>query len=105
MVLDLIYIPIIIVLGLGFINLFSNQLTERDHTMLRYLFFFHLLLGVYYCFFIKGDAVGYWRVPKAYTFDAFKAGLFDGEGTMFMYAFNFMFSNLLNMSYLSNTLL
>lgn len=104
MVLDLIYIPIIIMLGLGFINLFSSQLSERDHSMLRYLLFFHLLLGVYYCFFIQGDAIGYWRVPKAYTLETFKAGLFDGEGTMFMYAFNFIFSNLLNMSYLSNTL-
>lgn len=105
MILDLIYIPLIMVLGLGFINLFSSQLTDRDQSMLKKLFYFHLLLGTYYCFFIQGDAIGYWRVPKAYTFDTFKEGLFNGEGTMFMYAFNFMFSNVLNMSYLSNTLL
>lgn len=105
MLLDLIYIPIIIVLGLGFINLFSSQLSERDQRMLKNLFFFHLLIGTYYCFFIQGDAIGYWRVPKAYSIDTFKEGLFNGEGTMFMYAFNFLFSNLLNMSYLSNTLL
>lgn len=105
MILDLIYIPLIIVLGLGFINLFSSQLTERDQQVLRKLLFFHLLMGTYYCFFIQGDAIGYWRVPKAYTMETFKEGLFNGEGTMFMYAFNFLFSNLLNMSYLSNTLL
>ncbi len=105
MILDLIYIPIIILLGLSFINLFSSQLTDYDKSMLKKLFFFHLLMGTYYCFFIQGDAIGYWRVPKTYTFDTFKEGLFNGEGTMFMYAFNFMFSNLLNMSYLSNTLL
>ena len=105
MMLDLIYIPLIIVLGLGFINLFSSQLTERDQQVLRKLLFFHLLMGTYYCFFIQGDAIGYWRVPKAYTMDTFKEGLFNGEGTMFMYAFNYLFSNLLNMSYLSNTLL
>lgn len=63
-----------------------------------------MLLGVYYCFFIQGDAIGYWRVPKQYSFDSFFEGLFNGEGTMFMYAFNYIFSNLLNMSYLSNTL-
>ena len=62
-------------------------------------------MGAYFCFFILGDAVGYWRVPKTYNFETFKNGLFNGEGTMFMYAFNFLFSNLLNMSYLSNTLL
>lgn len=105
MILDLIYIPLIIVLGLSFINLFSSQLTDRDRQVLRKLFFFHLLMGTYYCFFILGDAVGYWRVPKAYTMETFKEGLFNGEGTMFMYAFNYLFSNLLNMSYLSNTLL
>ena len=105
MILDLIYIPLIIVLGLGFINLFSSQLTDRDQQVLRKLFFFHLLMGTYYCFFIQGDAIGYWRVPKAYTMETFKEGLFNGEGTMFMYAFNYLFSNLLNMSYLSNTLL
>ena len=105
MMLDLIYIPLIIVLGLGFINLFSSQLTERDQQVLRKLLFFHLLMGTYYCFFIQGDAIGYWRVPKAYSMDTFKEGLFNGEGTMFMYAFNYLFSNLLNMSYLSNTLL
>lgn len=105
MILDFLYILVIIVLGLGFISLFTNQLTERDHRLLRYLFFFHLLLGVYYCYFIQGDAIGYWRVPKAYNFDDFKSGLFDGEGTMFMYAFNYLFSNMLNMSYLSNTLM
>lgn len=105
MILDFIYIPIIIFLGLSLINLFSSQLTDYDKSMLKKLFFFHLLLGTYYCFFIQGDAIGYWKVPKTYTFDTFKEGLFNGEGTMFMYAFNFMFSNLLNMSYLSNTLL
>lgn len=105
MLLDLFYIPIIVLIGLGFIQLFNKDLSERDHRMLRNLLFFHLLLGVYYCYFIQGDAIGYWRVPRAYTFDTFKEGLFDGEGSMFMYALNFIFSNLLNMSYLSNTLL
>lgn len=105
MFLDILYIPIIIMLGLGFISLFSKDLSAHDELMLKRLFFFHLLMGTYYCFFILGDAVGYWRIPKTYTFDTFKEGLFNGEGTMFMYAFNFLFSNLLNMSYLSNTLL
>lgn len=105
MLLDVIYIPIIIMLGLGFINIFRSDISGHDELMLKRLFFFHLLMGAYFCFFILGDAVGYWRVPKTYTFDTFKNGLFNGEGTKFMYAFNFLFSNILNMSYLSNTLL
>ena len=105
MILDFLYISVIILLGLGFINLFRNDLSERDQKMLRYLFYFHLLMGVYYCFFIQGDAIGYWRGPKNYSWATFMTGIFDGEGTMFMYAFNFPFSNLLDMSYLANTLL
>lgn len=103
--LDFIYIPIIILLGLGFISLLRSQLSDADERSLRHLLFFHFLIGFYFCFFIRGDAIGYWRVPKTYTFETFTKGLFNGEGTMFMYAFNFLFSNLLNMSYLSNTLL
>lgn len=104
MVLDLIHIPVIIIMGFGFICIFTNRLTEREQGMLKKLFFFHLILGAYYCFFIQGDAIGYWSIPKEYTFETFKEGLFNGEGTMFMYAFNYIFSNILNMSYLSNTL-
>lgn len=105
MLLDVIYIPIIILLGLGFINIFRNDISDYDELMLKRLLFFHLFMGTYYCFFISGDAVGYWRAPKNYAFETFKDGLFNGEGTMFMNAFNFPFSNLLGMSYLSNTLL
>lgn len=90
---------------MGFIGLFKKELTPSNFKILQYLFFFHLVVGAYYCFFIPGDAVGYWRVPKTYSFETFTHGIFNGEGTMFMYAMNFPFSNLMGMSYLSNTLL
>lgn len=105
MALDFLYIPLIVLLGIGFINLFKKELTPQNFKVLQYLFFFHLLIGTYYCFFIPGDAVGYWRVPKSYSFGRFMDDIFNGEGTMFMYALNFPFTNLLGMSYLSNTLL
>jgi hypothetical protein len=105
MILDFIYIPLIILIGLGFTNLFKKDLTPPNFQALRYLFFFHLLLGTYYCFFIQGDAIGYWRIPKTYAFETFMEDISSGEGTAFMMAFNFLFTNLLKMSYLSNTLL
>ena len=105
MLLNCIYIPLIVFLGFSFIRLFANQVGEENSATLRKLFIFHLLIGVYFCFFISGDAVGYWRVPKGYTFETFQNGIFNGEGTMFMYAFNYIFSNVLGMPYLSNTLL
>ncbi|MBA5628917.1 hypothetical protein [Moheibacter lacus] len=105
MAMDVLYIPLIIMLGIGFINLFKKELTPQNFKTLQLLFFFHLVAGAYYCFFIPGDAVGYWRVPKNYSFQRFTEDIFNGEGTMFMYALNFPFTNLLGMSYLSNTLL
>ena len=105
MVLDFIYIPLIIMLGIGFISMFKKDLTPGNFKALQYLFFFHLLIGAYYCFFIPGDAIGYWRIPKSYSFLTFTEGIFNGEGTQFMRALNFPFTNLLGMSYLSNTLL
>jgi hypothetical protein len=103
--LDFIYIPLIIALGMAFIGLFKKELKPSNYQALQYLFFFHLLIGAYYCFFIPGDAIGYWRVPKNYSFETFTEGIFNGEGTAFMMALNFPFTNLLGMSYLSNTLL
>jgi hypothetical protein len=102
--LDFLYLPIIIVLGLGFITIFQKQLSEYDVLVLRKLFFFHLILGAYYCFFNTGDAIGYWKSPKLFEFSQFKENLFNGEGTSFMLAFNYLFSNTLNMSYFSNTM-
>lgn len=104
MLLDLIYFPLVIVLGLSFINFVRTEAGEASVPILKKLFFFHLLMGAYYCFFIQGDAIGYWRAPKLYEFSTFKENLFNGEGTAFMMAFNYIFTNLLNMSYFSNTM-
>ena len=52
MLLDVIYIPIIIMLGLGFINVFRSDISDYDEVMLKRLFFYHLLMGVYNFFFI-----------------------------------------------------
>ena len=105
MVLDFVYISIIIALGMGFINRFRKELTSANFKRLQYLFFFHLLIGTYYCFFISGDAVGYWEIPKKYSFKTFLDGIVEGEGTQFLMSLNYIFTNFLEMPYLSNTLL
>lgn len=105
MSLDFLYIPIIILLGLAFIRKWRNEISPKNLKVLRYLFFFHLLIGVYYCFFIYGDANTYWHVSRTYNFSVFKKDIFNGEGTIFVNAFNYIFSHVLGMSYLANTLL
>lgn len=104
MPLDFLYIPIIILLGNAFINKWRNEISPKNLIVLRYLFFFHLLIGVYYCFFIDGDANTYWRISRTYNFSEFKKDIFNGEGTIFINAFNYIFSHILGMSYLANTL-
>lgn len=102
---DLFFIPLTVIIGLLYINQISADLSAGHQPVLRKLFFFHLVIGVYYAFFLFGDANSYWNVSRTYSFNDFKEGIFDGEGTQFMRAFTFPFSNLLRMSYLANTLL
>lgn len=101
---DLFFIPLTVIIGLLYIKQIAADLSAGHQTVLRKLFFYHLVIGAYYAFFLFGDANSYWNVSRTYSFNDFKEGIFDGEGTQFMRAFTFPFSNLLGMSYLANTL-
>ena len=101
---DFFFIPLTLIIGLLYVKQIAADLSAGHQTVLRKLFFFHLVIGVYYAFFLFGDANSYWNVSRTYSFNDFKEGIFDGEGTQFMRAFTFPFSNLLGMSYLANTL-
>lgn len=102
--MDFIYIPMIIIAGLMYISRFTASMAKGHSAVLRKLFFFHLLIGVYYAFFLYGDANRYYNVSKVMTYDIFIASMQTGEGTKFMEALNFPFSKILGMPYLSNTL-
>ena len=101
---DLFFIPLTVIIGLLYIKQIAADLSAGHQPVLRKLFFFHLVIGAYYAFFLFGDANSYWNVSRTYSFNDFKEGIFDAEGTQFMRAFTFPFSNLLGMSYLANTL-
>ncbi|MEI7508614.1 MAG: hypothetical protein WCJ62_04040 [Flavobacterium sp.] len=103
--MDILFILFIIGLGLLFINSFKTKLESYNISILQKLFFYHLIFGVYYCFFIQGDSIGYWRVPKSINFKQAVEYFHNSEGTFFLIALNYFPSNVLGLSYLSGTML
>lgn len=103
--MDILFILLIIGLGLLFINSFKSRLDSKNILTLKKLFFYHLLFGLYYCFFVLGDAVGYWRVAKFIDVKQAVDYFHNSEGTYFLIALNYFPSNILGLSYLSGTML
>jgi hypothetical protein len=103
--MDIFFIILIIGLGFLFINSFKSQLSSNNILTLKQLFFYHLLFGTYYCFFIKGDASGYWNSSKNYTYQQVQEYLSESKGTFFLYALNYFPSNVLDLSYFTGTML
>src|SRR5690606_21438454 len=100
--MSIIYIVVIFLLGFRLVNMI---LPPRDYQTGYWLWLFHVLTSVYFCFFVFGDNIGYWRVGAELQWDRAVSMLFEAKGTYFMHGFNYFFSGLLGMNYLSNTLL
>ena len=103
--MDILFTALFIVLGLVFINSFRSKLSPNNYSTLKQLYFFHLLFGVYYCFFVLGDSVGYWRQPKLMSYTSFVHSFQEEQGTYFMYALNYIPSNILGLSYFTGTMM
>ncbi|WP_333695462.1 hypothetical protein [Flavobacterium sp.] len=102
--MDFIVLFLIVVLGLGFVRLFKSRLSPTALSHLQLLWFYHVVFGIYYCFFIQGDAIGYWEVAKRLNYTEFLYGLTQ-KGTYFMFSLNYFPSQVLGLSYFSGTLL
>src|SRR4051794_8522995 len=99
--LDVIVIIIFFVLGLNFKKFFPG-FNLYDKKILTYLFFYHLIFGAAYYFFVlsnPADATLYWNVPKDYGFDAVKAQMLRDSATGYIYLINYLPSNLLDLSF------
>lgn len=107
MILDALYIPLFIFLALQFPKLLLEDNEYALYPILKKLAFFHFLLGIAFFFTTNnggGDAWGYWLGPKRMSFEQFMLGIKGGEGTEFMRALNYVPSNIMGMSFLSNTM-
>lgn len=102
--MDIIFLIVVIALGLGFISSFKNELNLTHLQTLRKLFFYHLIFGVYYCFFVSGDAVGYWKVAQSMTSEDFDKFIAGEKGTYILFAINYFPAKILGLSYFSGTM-
>lgn len=103
--MDYIFVPLIVLLGFVFINSFKNTISNNNIITLRKLFVYHIVFGIYFCYFVYGDAIGYWRYPKLMTPTDFIYALTQNQGTYFIYALNYYPSNILDLSYFTGTLI
>jgi hypothetical protein len=103
--MDFIVLAIIFLLGYVFIQSFATKLSEDNLSTLKRLFVFHIIFGTYFCFFVQGDAIGYWRQAKFMTYSDFVYSLTQNQGTYFIYALNYYPSNVLDLSYFTGTML
>ncbi|UOK43760.1 MULTISPECIES: hypothetical protein [Flavobacterium] len=103
--MDIIAVLIVITLGLGFVSYFKKELSATELQWLRKLLFYHLLFGAYYCFFVSGDAVGYWRVAQNMTSDDFNKFIVGEKGTYVLFALNYFPAKILGLSYFSGTMI
>lgn len=100
--MSILYSLIIFLFGLALVSQILPK--NRDRKIGYGLWVLHVLISVYFCFFISGDAIGYWRVGKEIDWEEALLLLNEGKGTYFMHGFNYFFSGFLGMDYLSNTL-
>lgn len=103
--MDFLFTTLFISLGFLFLNSFRKRLTPNNYTTLKQLYAFHILFGVYYCFFVLGDSVGYWRQAKMMSYTDFMYSFRQEQGTYFIYALNYIPSNVLGLSYFTGTMM
>lgn len=103
--MDIIFLIVVIALGLGFITSFKNELDSVNLQHLRKLFFYHLVFGIYYCFFVSGDAVGYWKIAQTMSPDDFDKFIAGEKGTYILFALNYFPAKIMGLSYFSGTML
>lgn len=103
--MDIFILVLIAALGYLFIQSFTTKLSEQNMITLKKLFFFHILFGTYFCFFVQGDAIGYWKQAKFMTYTDFIYSLTQDQGTYFIYALNYYPSNILDLSYFTGTMM
>lgn len=103
--MDILFCILFFVLGFFFINGFKDRLSEEDIITLRKLYLYHIVFGIYYCFFLQGDAIGHWRQAKLLNYDDFIYCLTEEQGTYFIHAFNYIPANVFGLSYFTGTMM
>jgi hypothetical protein len=103
--MEVIVLLLLLLFGYLFLNQFKNKISESNFTNLGYLFVYHLIFGLYFYFFIKGDSSGYWNGSKNLTYEEFVHYFKNDQGTYFVLALNYFPAKVLDLSYFAGTII
>jgi len=103
--MDIIYQLFFILLGFFSVSFFKKQLRQSDIVVLKWLWAYHLVFGYFFALFIKGDPNFYWDLASQMDYTTFIENLTTKFGTFFIFSFNYFPASVLQMSYLSGTIL
>jgi len=103
--MEVILLLLLLLFGYLFLDQFKNKISESNFTNLGYLFVYHLIFGLYFYFFIKGDSSGYWNGSKNLTYEEFVHYFKNDQGTYFVLALNYFPAKVLDLSYFAGTMI
>ncbi len=103
--MDFIVLILIVLLSVFYLFRLKQKLSKVNFQNLLYLYFFHLLFGIYYYFFVFGDSIGYWSQAALLDESTFYYCLTEQKGTLFIYAINYIPAGILGLSYFTGTML
>ncbi|MBD1396959.1 hypothetical protein H9Q13_07265 [Pontibacter sp. JH31] len=100
-VIILLLIPYLVKVAIPY---FSSKAGVKSTKWLYYLWYYHVAFGLIYIVYVNifgGDALGYWR--KSYL--TLNQYLNQGQGTAFMHAFNYVFVNVMDISFFTGSMI
>lgn len=106
MLLD--FIIIMTIIGFGFKVKAFFSIPQKFSKVLNFLWLYQFLFSIIYYLYISangGDAWGYWHRPRAMSTEDILSLINLGSGTRFMYVFNYIPSNLLNLDFLTGSII
>lgn len=107
MIFEILICLIILILGLQFPKILS--ISEKDIIRLRWLWAYHLLFGIAFYFYTSSqggsDSLNYWNGAKHISGNQVLQSLIVNRGTTAMFAFNYIPSSLLDLSFFTGTIL
>lgn len=99
--LDALVLMAIFIYGFNFTNKFK-ELDKSDRKLLTKLFFYHMVFGVAYYFYIGGnggDAELYWGFPKKFLFSDIFLYYRGGGASKFVVSLNYFPAHILDLSF------
>lgn len=103
--MDILFLVLLAVASYIYLYKVQKSLSKTNFTNLVYLYFYHLLFGLYYYFFVFGDSIGFWNQSSILSFETFLYCLTEQKGTLFIYALNYIPANVLGLSYFTGTMI